>query len=108
MFLEAVQGDRRAHIMQAPKLTVFNGQQASISGLMIRPTVNQLAPIALGNGQQIMFIPQPNFMPFGLGMTVQPVVSPDRGCAYRRSSPGPEHSDPAGGVIGGGSAVRTV
>src|SRR5262249_14902775 len=77
MFLEAVQGDRRAHIMQAPKLTVFNGQIATISGLMVRPTVQGLQPAALGNGQLIM-IPQINQMPFGLAMQIQPVVSPDR------------------------------
>jgi Flp pilus assembly secretin CpaC len=77
MFLEAVQGDRRAHIMQAPKLTVFNGQQANIQGDMVRPTVSGLQPAALGNGQLIL-IPQITQMPFGLSMTVQPVVSPDR------------------------------
>ena len=31
MFLEAAQGDRRMNVMQAPKLTVFNGQTANIS-----------------------------------------------------------------------------
>ncbi len=30
-FLESVQGDRRAHIMQMPKLTVFDGQEAKVS-----------------------------------------------------------------------------
>ena len=41
MFLEAVQGDRRAHIMQAPKISVYNGQQATIGGIMLRPTVSR-------------------------------------------------------------------
>ncbi|MBI2804328.1 MAG: hypothetical protein HYX68_05010 [Planctomycetes bacterium] len=77
MFLEAVQGDRRAHIMQAPKLTVFNGQQANIGGLMFRPTVSGVTPVPLPNGNYIM-MPIPNQMPFGLFMTVQPIVSPDR------------------------------
>ncbi len=30
MFLEAAQGDRRVNVMQAPKLTLFNGQTATI------------------------------------------------------------------------------
>ena len=30
MFMEAAQGDRRANVMQAPKLTLFNGQTATI------------------------------------------------------------------------------
>jgi general secretion pathway protein D len=77
MFLEAVQGDRRAHIMQAPKLTVFNGQQATIAGFMTRPAVTSLAAQPLGNGQFVM-VPVTTQIPFGLGMTVQPVVSPDR------------------------------
>jgi len=77
MFLEAVQGDRRAHIMQAPKLTVYNGQQATIGGFMTRPSVTSLAAQPLGNGTFVM-VPVTTQIPFGLGMTVQPVVSPDR------------------------------
>jgi hypothetical protein len=32
--LELAQSDRTAHIMQAPKLTLFNGQQAGVSGMV--------------------------------------------------------------------------
>jgi type II secretory pathway component GspD/PulD (secretin) len=100
MFLEAVQGDRRAHIMQAPKLTVFNGQTATIGGLMVRPTVSSLTPAALPNGQLIM-IPQPNAMPFGLTMTVQPVVSPDRRFIRLNVTPmlAQGLQDPAGAIV---------
>ncbi len=100
MFLEAVQGDRRAHIMQAPKITVYNGQIATIGGLMVRPTVSGLFPAALANGAMIM-IPQINAMPFGLTMTVQPVVSPDR--RFIRLNVTPQLSqgiqDPAGAIV---------
>lgn len=100
MFLEAVQGDRRAHIMQAPKLTVFNGQIATIGGLMIRPQVTGVQPAALGNGQLVM-IPQITAMPFGLTMTVQPVVSPDR--RFIRLNVTPQLAagiqDPAGAIV---------
>ncbi len=71
MFLEAVQGDRRAHIMQAPKVTVYNGQQAFISGTMNRQIVTQLTPVPLANGQLIM-VPVTIPFAFGLGMQVQP------------------------------------
>jgi type II secretory pathway component GspD/PulD (secretin) len=100
MFLEAVQGDRRAHIMQAPKLTVFNGQQATIGGLMFRPTVTGLNPAALGNGQIIM-TPNITQIPFGLTMTVQPVVSPDRRFIRLNVSPQAAQGtqDPAGAIV---------
>jgi type II secretory pathway component GspD/PulD (secretin) len=77
MFLEAVQGDRRAHIMQAPKITVFNGQLATIGGFMSRPQVTGVIPTQLGNGMVVM-MPNLSQIPFGMGMTVQPTVSPDR------------------------------
>lgn len=100
MFLEAVQGDRRAHIMQAPKLTVFNGQIATIGGLMVRPSVTGVIPAALGNGQLVM-IPQITQIPFGLTMTVQPVVSPDR--RFIRLNVTPQLTagiqDPAGAIV---------
>ena len=31
MFMEAAQGDRRMNVMQAPKLTLFNGQTATMT-----------------------------------------------------------------------------
>ena len=31
MFMEAAQGDRRVNVMQAPKLTLFNGQTATLT-----------------------------------------------------------------------------
>jgi type II secretory pathway component GspD/PulD (secretin) len=76
MFLEAAQGDRRMNIMQAPKITVFNGQTANISVndfqfFLTGVSINQ------ANGQ-IFF--SPNNQPFPLGVTMQvtPVVSADR------------------------------
>jgi general secretion pathway protein D len=100
MFLEAVQGDRRAHIMQAPKLTVFNGQQATIGGLTVRQAVTTLIPATMGTGQ-IILIPQFTAFPFGLTMTVQPVVSPDR--RFIRLNVTPQLTaaiqDPAGAAV---------
>ncbi|MBI3822124.1 MAG: hypothetical protein HY289_05520 [Planctomycetes bacterium] len=100
MFLEAVQGDRRAHIMQAPKLTVFNGQTAFIGGFSLRPTVTSLAPTLLGNNQTVL-LPVPNQMSFGLGFQVQPVVSPDRRFIRLNVTPqaGAGTQDPAGAMV---------
>lgn len=101
MFLEAVQGDRRAHIMQAPKISVYNGQQATIGGFMLRPTVSGVFPAPLSNGNVIL-IPNITPMPFGLTMTVQPVVSPDR--RFIRLNVTPQLAaqgiqDPAGAIV---------
>ncbi|MBM3997789.1 MAG: type II and III secretion system protein, partial [Planctomycetes bacterium] len=89
-----------AHIMQAPKLTVFNGQQATIFGSMGRFGVAGVTPMSLGNGQLVM-LPQPTFFPFGMGMTVQPVVSPDRRFIRLNVTPmtGQGMQDPAGGGV---------
>ncbi len=77
MFLEAVQGDRRAHIMQAPRITLFNGQQGFINGQVQRPIFAGFVPITLPTGAIVMSAINTPF-PFGMGMQVQPVVSPDR------------------------------
>jgi general secretion pathway protein D len=63
--------------MQAPKITVFNGQQATIGGTVNRPIVTSLVPVQLGDGNVTMAPAFTNF-PQGLIMRVQAVVSPDR------------------------------
>jgi type II secretory pathway component GspD/PulD (secretin) len=100
MFLQAVQGDRRAHIMQSPKITVYNGQTAFISGNMVRPSVTGLNPVPLANGQMIM-IPNIAPIPFGLAMQVQPVVSPDRRFIRLNVTPIMANGiqDPAGAIV---------
>lgn len=76
MFLEAAQGDRRTNVMQAPKLTMFNGQSATISiqdqqFFMTGITVTSV------NGQ-LVYTPQNQPFPLGVQMSMQPVVSGDR------------------------------
>jgi type II secretory pathway component GspD/PulD (secretin) len=76
MFMEAAQGDRRTNVMQAPKITVFNGQTANISvgdELYFLTSINVIQV----NGQMV-FQPQQNPQPYGVFMTVTPVVSADR------------------------------
>lgn len=86
MFMEAAQGDRRVNVMQAPKLTLFNGQTATmlISELQFFVTDVQVFSV---NGQ-VVFIPQVTPLPGpgdplgGTGglinISLQAVVSADR------------------------------
>lgn len=76
MFLEAAQGDQRTHIMQAPKLTVFNGQTANIS---VQDQQFFITGVSIAQaGSQTFFVPQNQPFPTGVGMQVTPVVSADR------------------------------
>jgi len=87
MFLEAAQGNRRVNIMQAPKLTLFNGQTSTVG-------VNDLAFFTTGLqvvnvGGQFVYLPQNTAFPIGnagaggpgspgVSITVQAVISADR------------------------------
>lgn len=76
MFMEAAQGDRRVHVMQAPKLTMYNGQTGSISVQDQQFFVTNVGVV--GFGGQIVFVPLNNPFPLGVEVTMQPVVSADR------------------------------
>jgi type II secretory pathway component GspD/PulD (secretin) len=93
LFMEAAAGDRRVNVMQAPKLTLFNGQTASISVANTQFFVTNVQVISV-NGQ-IVFAPTNSpfpgpgdpFNPLNVGgngtpatvnVTVQGVVSADR------------------------------
>jgi tetratricopeptide (TPR) repeat protein len=84
MFMEAAQGDRRVNVMQAPKLTLFNGQTATLTVANTQFFVANVTVISV-NGQ-IVFIPNNSALPGpgdpllggSLSITVQGVVSADR------------------------------
>ena len=63
MFMEAAQGDRRTNVMQAPKLTLFNGQTATINVSDQQFFVTNVNVV--GFGGQIVFVPQNNAVPAG-------------------------------------------
>ncbi|MCX7427210.1 MAG: hypothetical protein NTW96_16480, partial [Planctomycetia bacterium] len=44
-FINAAQGDRRTNILQAPKVTLFNGQQAFVSDTSQSPFVISVVPV---------------------------------------------------------------
>jgi type II secretory pathway component GspD/PulD (secretin) len=76
MFLEAAAGDRRSNVMQAPKITCFNGQFATVS-----VTTQQFFVLGLqvfNVGGQFVYLPQNTAVPLGVTLGVQPVVSSDR------------------------------
>lgn len=78
MFMEAAQGDRRFNVMQAPKITAFNGETASL-------TVGDQQFFLLGvnllqtTSGNTFFVPQnTNLNTNTVSVSVTPVVSADR------------------------------
>lgn len=76
LFLEAVQGDVRNNVMQAPKLTLFNGQTANLSVGETRLFVTGTG-VALINGNPV-FQPQISNLNINTSLTIQAVISADR------------------------------
>src|SRR5262249_46288987 len=75
-FLEAAQQDQRTSVMQAPKLTMFNGQSATINATQQQHYVTGLS--LSWDGAQIVATPKNEAIDTGFKMEVQPVVSADR------------------------------
>ena len=74
--VQAAQGDTRSNILQAPKVTLFNGQQAFVSDTTQRPFVAGVVPVVgdFAAAQQPIII----VLSEGTSLTVQAVVSNDR------------------------------
>ena len=70
------QGDRRANVLQAPKVTLFNGQQAIVIDTSFAPFVISVIPVVgdFAAAQQPVIV----VLSEGTMMTVQAVVSDDR------------------------------
>jgi len=76
LFLEAVQGDTRTNVMQAPKLSLFNGQT---SNLTVTDAQNFVTGVQVGNvGGQYTFTPITQQFPIGVTLTLQATISADR------------------------------
>jgi type II secretory pathway component GspD/PulD (secretin) len=77
LFMEAAQGDQRTNVMQAPKLTMFNGQNATLMVMDQQYFVTSVSVI--NNNGQITFVPTNAPMPTGgVTLSLQAVVSADR------------------------------
>ena len=74
--IQAFDGDSRTNVLQAPKVTLFNGQQAFVSDTSQRPFVTSVIPVVgdFAAAQQ----PVITVLSEGTSLTVQAVVSPDR------------------------------
>ncbi|HEX7447485.1 MAG TPA: hypothetical protein VF306_08065 [Pirellulales bacterium] len=76
LLIEASQGDRRSNVLQAPKVTLFNGQAAVVADTTATPFVVSVIPVvgafAAAQMPVIMVLNE------GTSMTVQAVVSNDR------------------------------
>ncbi|HUG70043.1 MAG TPA: hypothetical protein VMM76_19995, partial [Pirellulaceae bacterium] len=74
--VQAATGSDRSNILQAPKVTLFNGQQASVSDVSQRPFVTSLIPVvgdfAAAHQPVIVVLSE------GTSLGVQAVVSSDR------------------------------
>jgi type II secretory pathway component GspD/PulD (secretin) len=95
MFMEAAQGDRRTNTMQAPKLTMFNGQTATIN--IQDQQFFVLAVTVVSVGGQIVFVPQNTPVPLGVQLAIQTVVSADR--RYVRMSLAPTLTNLASATV---------
>jgi type II secretory pathway component GspD/PulD (secretin)/tetratricopeptide (TPR) repeat protein len=80
MFMEAAQGNRRVNVMQAPKLTLFNGQTSTMTIADTQFFVTSVTVVSV-NGQ-LVFIPNNTPLPgtpdTNFAITIQGVVSADR------------------------------
>ena len=74
--IEAAQGDRRTNVLNAPKVTLFNGQQAFVADATQRPFVVGVIPVVgeFASAQQPVIV----VLNEGTMMTIQAVVSEDR------------------------------
>ncbi len=74
--IQAAQGDSRTNVLQAPKVTLFNGQQASVNDNSQRPFVTSVTPVvgdfAAAQAPVIVVLSE------GTSLNVQAVVSNDR------------------------------
>jgi general secretion pathway protein D len=75
-FLEAAQGDSRSNVLQAPKVTMFDGQTANIIDTTSRPFVTSIIPVVgdFAVAQQPVIV----VLAEGTQLNVQAVVSDDR------------------------------
>src|SRR5262249_40508373 len=76
LFMEAVQGDTRTNVMQAPKLTLFNGQTATLS---VDDNQFFVTGVQIQTQQgQFLYSPQVQLFPIGVNLTIQAVITADR------------------------------
>ncbi len=75
-FLQAAQADNRSNVMQAPKVTMFDGQFANIADITQRPFVTSIVPVVgdFAVAQQPVIV----VLNEGTQLNVQGIVSDDK------------------------------
>ena len=76
LLVNAAQGDRRSNVLQAPKVTLFNGQQASVSDFTQTPFVISVTPVV--GDFAAAYQPIITVLSEGTYLSVQAVISNDR------------------------------
>jgi type II secretory pathway component GspD/PulD (secretin) len=76
LLMESVQGDRRTSIMQAPKVTLFNGQAGTVNATDTQHYLTGL-DVTTVDGKVVLH-PKNEPATTGFRMTARPVVSADR------------------------------
>jgi Flp pilus assembly secretin CpaC/tetratricopeptide (TPR) repeat protein len=77
LFMEAAQGDTRTNVMQAPKLTLFNGQTSTLT--VADQQFFVVAVTVVQAGGQVVFVPNNTPLPTGgVTLTMNAVISADR------------------------------
>lgn len=76
LLVNASQGDRRTNVLQAPKVTMFNGQQASVFDTTQQPFVISVIPVV--GDFAAAYQPVITVLQQGTALTVQAVISADR------------------------------
>ena len=77
MFMEAAQGDQRTNVMEAPKVTMFNGQTSTITVTDMQFFATAVNVVQAGG--QIVFVPTNSLFPTGgVTLTLTATISADR------------------------------
>src|SRR5262249_42311669 len=76
LLVQAAQGDRRSNVLQAPKVTLFNGQQASVSDVTQTPFVISVIPVV--GDFAAAYQPVITVLSEGTFLSVQATISHDR------------------------------
>ena len=76
LFMRAAQTDVRSNIIQAPKVTTFNGAFAQVASQTQQFYVASVTPVVAFGA--VAFTPNVQPLPIGITLNVQPVITADR------------------------------
>ena len=107
LFMEAVQGDNRVNVMQAPRLTAFNGQTATLQVSDEQPFVTNVS-VTIGPTGTPIFQPTVQTGGSTVNLTIQPVISADRRFVRLNFGSPQQAAGVAGQPAGGGVTLINI